>query len=409
MIKSYLNKGISTPVAILIILILAILVRGFIYWHYLEIRREKTELLNIEIPEKVDETADWKTYQSERMGFSIKCPSDFKVHLDIQPLYEPSRDLLVSTFFVKDEITDKELIMIQIESWTKLPEEIWGEGFTFKDFINDEIEYSKHRLDPKLQKEDFIIDDILATKVSYISHLQEVKVIYIQKGERMYQIVAQIDSESQNVYLPIFNQMLHTLRFIEPGITDWKNYENVATDFCKKEDGVVKYSSLLNFDQNTKKEIFVMCATSDWSFWTPGGQGVLNLYVLESEDGSYQIIWQKNTSDDFNLRAVREPKIVDIDRDGIDEIILAGSNWGGTCTYSIQFNFVYSPKYNEVFSIEERKGIKLSEDKVFCIEKERKYNSGCDSWDINSVCFSNNLKKSEYKIFKTYLENLLAE
>jgi hypothetical protein len=247
MIKSYLNKGISSSVAILVILFLAILVIGFIYWQYLEIWRGDTNLLEIKIPEKVDGTADWK------------------------------------------------------------------------------------------------------------------------------------------------------------------NHENVAMEFCKKEDGIVKYFSLLNFDQNTKKEIFVMCATSDWSFWTPGGQGVLNLYVLEGEDENYQIIWQKNTSDDFNLRAVREPKIVDIDRDGIDEIILAGSSWGGTCTYSIQFNFIYSPKYNEVFSIEERKGIKLSEDKVFCIEKARKYNSGCKSWDINSVCFSNHLKKSEYKIFKTYLENLLVE
>lgn len=186
-------------------------------------------------------------------------------------------------------------------------------------------------------------------------------------------------------------------------------YKNIAADFCKKRDGIVKYFSLLDFDQDMEKEIFVMCATPDWSSWMPGGQGVLNLYVLENKNKNYQIIWQKNTSDDFSLRVVKEPKIADIELDGIDEITLAGSNWGGACTYSTQFNFVYSPKYKEIFFIEERKGIEISEDKVFCIGKDRKYNSGCGSWDINSVCFSDNLKKSEYQIFKTYLENLLIK
>ena len=41
MIKSYLNKGISTPIAISIILVLVILVSGFTWWQYSEIQKEE--------------------------------------------------------------------------------------------------------------------------------------------------------------------------------------------------------------------------------------------------------------------------------------------------------------------------------------------------------------------------------
>ncbi len=34
--------------------------------------------------QKRSETADWKTYTSSKMGFSIKCPSDFKAFLEVK-------------------------------------------------------------------------------------------------------------------------------------------------------------------------------------------------------------------------------------------------------------------------------------------------------------------------------------
>lgn len=52
MIKSYLNRGISTPIAIGIVLILVIIVGSFTWWQYSEIRKEETKLPEIEIPGK---------------------------------------------------------------------------------------------------------------------------------------------------------------------------------------------------------------------------------------------------------------------------------------------------------------------------------------------------------------------
>lgn len=52
MINPYLNKGMSTPVAITIVLLLAVLVGGFTWWQYGEIRKEETKLPEIGLPEK---------------------------------------------------------------------------------------------------------------------------------------------------------------------------------------------------------------------------------------------------------------------------------------------------------------------------------------------------------------------
>ena len=52
MLKQTLNKGISTPIAIGIILILVILVGGFTWLQYGRMWRERDELPEIKIPEK---------------------------------------------------------------------------------------------------------------------------------------------------------------------------------------------------------------------------------------------------------------------------------------------------------------------------------------------------------------------
>lgn len=52
MIKSYLNKGISTPITITVILALALFVGGITYWYYLETGKKGIELSEIELPKK---------------------------------------------------------------------------------------------------------------------------------------------------------------------------------------------------------------------------------------------------------------------------------------------------------------------------------------------------------------------
>ena len=66
-----MNKAISTPIAIIIIIVLAILVGGIVIWQYLD------------MPEKEiaseDETDDRKVYRNESMKFEVKYPKDWKI------------------------------------------------------------------------------------------------------------------------------------------------------------------------------------------------------------------------------------------------------------------------------------------------------------------------------------------
>lgn len=55
----YLNKGISTPIAIIIVLILAVAVGGYIYWQTSELQKEEVKLPEINPPkEKKELTLD---------------------------------------------------------------------------------------------------------------------------------------------------------------------------------------------------------------------------------------------------------------------------------------------------------------------------------------------------------------
>ena len=75
----FLNKGISTPLAITIIIVLAVVLIGGIFsyqYYYLPKQENQTEIPEIKTPEiQKDETADWKTYRSEKYGFEVKYPS----------------------------------------------------------------------------------------------------------------------------------------------------------------------------------------------------------------------------------------------------------------------------------------------------------------------------------------------
>lgn len=77
-----LNKGIATPLAIVIILVCAALVGGIAVWQYRGIKESKTP--EITPPEEVsrteeDEIANWKTFRSEEYGFELKYPENIEV------------------------------------------------------------------------------------------------------------------------------------------------------------------------------------------------------------------------------------------------------------------------------------------------------------------------------------------
>ena len=67
----YLNKRISNSIAITIILLLALLVGGITLWQYLDIQKEKFEIVEIKIPKKV-ETQTIKTKSGDKFSVVLE-------------------------------------------------------------------------------------------------------------------------------------------------------------------------------------------------------------------------------------------------------------------------------------------------------------------------------------------------
>lgn len=68
-----MNKAISFPVAIIIIIVCAVLAGGLVVWQYLGVPEKVLE------PVSSSETADWKTYRDKECGFELKYPPDWYV------------------------------------------------------------------------------------------------------------------------------------------------------------------------------------------------------------------------------------------------------------------------------------------------------------------------------------------
>lgn len=83
------NKGISTPLGIVIILIVAILAGGVLIYKYYSTPKGEVKLPELKIPEKVteDETADWRIYTNSELGYSIKYPKDWYVKEEYRTKY----------------------------------------------------------------------------------------------------------------------------------------------------------------------------------------------------------------------------------------------------------------------------------------------------------------------------------
>jgi len=78
MFKS-LNKGISTSVAIIIIVVCALLVGGIVVWQYYGMPKGEEEITEVKPPVEApkDETVGWETYKNEEYGFEFSYPAYF--------------------------------------------------------------------------------------------------------------------------------------------------------------------------------------------------------------------------------------------------------------------------------------------------------------------------------------------
>jgi len=75
-----MNRKISFPIAIIIILICAVFVAGLAIWCYL--CTPKIEIPEFKLAEKTlsaVDTTGWKTYRNEEYGFEIKYPPKYRV------------------------------------------------------------------------------------------------------------------------------------------------------------------------------------------------------------------------------------------------------------------------------------------------------------------------------------------
>lgn len=115
-------------------------------------------------------------------------------------------------------------LLVSIDSWTYYFSRVEKDRkITFQEWIKQELDSLSETLSPEIKKENITLDKVSAQKFSFsLSYYPEGKelkelvvVIYAQNGERMYEINAVMNSENQNTYFPVFNQMLSTFRFLE--------------------------------------------------------------------------------------------------------------------------------------------------------------------------------------------------
>jgi molybdopterin converting factor small subunit len=226
--NSALNKGISTPLGILIIVLVALFAGGILAWQYFGALKEKAKASEEKIekskePIEVvkDETANWKTYKNEEYGFEIKYPPNF--------FYQVinSRKIEFIEAIWKGRVGNYPLIGIEIienslslDDWFKKQQKkAIEEGFEFFE------EGCEMHCISKEAKEIKIGEGIKALKYKErgVSGENDVVVVKKEKSNWIIKIYKHssgwgekgIYSEKGVIPDEIFNKILSTLRFVE--------------------------------------------------------------------------------------------------------------------------------------------------------------------------------------------------
>ena len=97
---SHLNKKISTPAGIFVIVLVAIIAGGSILaFQYYWLPEQESKVPSIS--QLLDEIANWQTYTNEEYGFKIKHPKDWTVSIKFceNNHIETSKDCVVIRYF----------------------------------------------------------------------------------------------------------------------------------------------------------------------------------------------------------------------------------------------------------------------------------------------------------------------
>jgi len=101
---SFLNKGISTPVGIFIIIVVTLILAIPIFYNYSWKLKQEWRLPSTSLPPKTNETADWLTYRDEILGIEVKYPNNWYANTLSLP------DKPTSNVYIIDEpLTEQEL------------------------------------------------------------------------------------------------------------------------------------------------------------------------------------------------------------------------------------------------------------------------------------------------------------
>lgn len=195
MFKS-LNKAISTPIAIIVIVVLAGLVIGTVLAYQYWWAPEK----QVETP--TDETAGWKTYRNKEYGYEIKYHPDYSPYEDNDP---PTPDFDSVIDFPKNN-----------------DETHWGITIKISTLKPDESCDSKKYADSRLLAGDTTSKQVFLNGIS--KEVTQVRSVYGSFTPSLLTFIPTQDCltsrkmiwiNGSEAYLTQYNQLLSTFRFIE--------------------------------------------------------------------------------------------------------------------------------------------------------------------------------------------------
>lgn len=105
-INNNLNKGISTPIAILIIVAAAVIGGGLVLLQYSEMEKESSNFSGTQFSEENISMFGWGTFRSKEHGFEIKYPSDRLPQSNFVYHHPDGREDKNAVRFWKPEIQD---------------------------------------------------------------------------------------------------------------------------------------------------------------------------------------------------------------------------------------------------------------------------------------------------------------